>query len=281
VKRRALLPIPLLIALPWLSGCTEEPNGPAIALVTVSDLPAEAGQAEGPLAPFLSSAARAPLVGPGTGPERFDPAQALGALLSRTALEPASGAPGRLVLGPERQTLFELEANAGLETASFVTDHAFDEEFGFQQGVFQAHDRAWIEINAEASWLATAIEGARLFLAEKLPRPMEDAPCVWLHLDLSLVEARGDRGAQLAQAIELLGAELERRADQRLILVALPRSPGDLSLLAARGPGLAAGESAPLEPAAAGQRLLEWIGHADIGGVARPIPTADSPTQRP
>lgn len=279
--RRAPRPLPLLLALPWLPGCTAEPNGPALALVTVSDLPAEAGAPEGALWPFLASAARAPLRGSGAGPERFDPAQALAELLVRSPLEPAAGAPGRLVLGPEHQTLFELEANAGLETASFTTDHAYDEEFGFQQGIFQAHDMAWIEINAEASWLATAIEGARVFLAEKLPRPMEDAPCLWLHLDLSLVEDRGQRGASLARALETLGAQLEGRADQRLLLVALPRSAGDLSLAAARGPGLVPGETPALEPAAAGQRLLEWLGHQAVEGVARPIGAAEQGTRRP
>ena len=59
--RRAPRPLPLLLALPWLPGCTAEPNGPALALVTVSDLPAEAGAPEGALWPFLASAARARL----------------------------------------------------------------------------------------------------------------------------------------------------------------------------------------------------------------------------
>lgn len=268
---RSSAPFPWLAALlAGLCACTGEPNGPAALLITVSDLPAEALAPGSPLVSLMGGAQPLAVSGPGAGPESFYPSQAIGSCFAREAQELPRGAPHRIVLPGRTDTLAELEANAGIETASFVTDHAFDEEFGFQQGFFQAHDMAWIEINAQAGWLDTAVAGAEQYLAQKLPRPMEDAPFVWLHLDLALIEDPAARGPRLAEYLERLAQSMAPRADHRLILWALPRAATHASSILVSGAGPTDLGSSPITPQELGQRIPTWLNQVISGAIVVP-----------
>jgi hypothetical protein len=276
-------PAPSPASLPWLASallclcaCTQPPNGPATLLITVSDLPTEALSSTGPLTSFVEAAQQLAVSGPGVDSAGFYPSLAVGTCFTREPLEVPSGAPGNVVLPGILNTLAELEANAGIETASFVTDHAFDEEFGFQQGFFQAHDMAWIELSASSGWLDTAIASAEVYLAQKLPRPMEDAPFVWLHLDLSLIEDPAGRSAQVADCLERLGRSLAAREDHRLILWALPRNPAHASAVLVRGAAVPDLGSGPLTPLELGQRLPTWLGQVISGTIVRPAGATQS-----
>jgi hypothetical protein len=129
---------------------------------------------------------------------------------------------------------------------------------------------AWIEVNAQSGWLDTAVAGAERYLAQKLPRPMEDAPFVWLHLDLALIEDPAFRGARLAEYLERLTAVLAPRADHRLILWATPRAANHASSIVVRGAGPTDLGSGPVTPQELGQRLPSWLDQVIAGSIVRP-----------
>ncbi len=215
-----------------MAGCTPVPTGPTIVLITVGGLPQEqVADPEGPLADFLSKAWSAK-VAPG---EHGLAADLASALCGKT-IEPLSGEPFEVVLPPDVDTLPEVFSRYGLETAAYLTDARLVEELGFFQGSLHGGDLPLLIAEATSGPLRGAVELAHGFLEQKLPRPMEDASFVWLHLDLGLIPEVAARGRFLGATLRNLNEALEVRPDSALALLCLSDQPGDASLLAAQSP---------------------------------------------
>lgn len=230
MKRLHRLAAPLGAAA--LSACVAgEPAGPPFALLTVSG-------AGSPAFAEVMDEARVVLV-------EADGERTTWALLAAlvTGVEPPRVVDGEAArLSGSTTTLFEALTAAGLETAAFLDGENLTEESGLLQGVFQMLDGPTLDLATDGPTDTFAADEALAFLGDKLPRPMEDAPAVWVHLDLR--QAGSEEAASKASALwQRFGELLADRPGALMVAVALPTA--DL-------PGAALLRGADTAPSASG-----------------------------
>ncbi|MHC4893067.1 MAG: hypothetical protein ACYTFV_06785 [Planctomycetota bacterium] len=205
---RALLNLALLAAL--ASCVPQAPAGPPVVLITVA----------GVGSPGVLRAMDDGRVIPITADETRSGWDLLAAL--QLGDEPPAPDPSGFQRIPgERTTLLEVFTTAGLETAAFLEGPGQTEESGLFQGAFHTLDGPTLALAAEDDAEVMATEEALDFVAGKLPRPNEDAPCVWLHLEhgeLALEEAQARFGDVWSRTLDLLGD----RPDALIVALALP-----------------------------------------------------------
>lgn len=221
-------PLPLAPLALLVAGCiAQEPTGPPIAILTVSTAqPLDVAA----VAPDVEAVATAPRDGRGD----FELlAASFGAAPELIAAGPFPVLPGAATTLAERATA------AGFEAAAFTSGASAREESGLLQGHLHGEDEPLLASRLAAGEASparlarTATDGARAFVEQKLPRPMEDASYVWLHLDLTAVDApEAERLVRDAWSA-LDGAHGDREALRVLWL--LPTAAGGGSLAATGG----------------------------------------------
>ncbi len=197
-----------------LSSCVvEPPSGPPAVLITVSG-------AGSPAAAGAMDDARVALLDADGSRSAWE---LLAGLL--TAQEPPPPQEGWLRLPGAATTLVEAIGSTGIETAIFAAGGASTSESGgLLQGALHVLDGPLLEALGGEDPARFAIGEAESFLLSKLPRPMEDAPFVWLHLELGALEPERARAA-VDEAWGRMGAALDGRPESLRVLVVLP-TPG-------------------------------------------------------
>jgi hypothetical protein len=240
---RPMLRCGLPLGLVVLCACVaEDPSGPPVLLVTV------AGAGSPALANVLPSGQAWLLEADG----RRSTAELLGALITGAEPPPLSPA-GRLHLPGTALTLAERFSALGFETAGAFADLELDEALGLGQGLLHTSDGPLLASLAPSDPLGAAVAEIAGFVAAKLPRPMEDAPFAWLHLDL--------RGRTAEEARATFDGAWGTLAEATVAAPDCVRFA--LALPTAELPG-AVLRVAPGEPGAAGTAPLSLLAVADL-----------------
>ena len=253
--------LPLLTLTLLAAGCAvEPPSGPPFVLVTVDG---------------VGSAGLAPLMDDGrvvqVEADESAPTWALMAALVTGDEPPASidGQPPRVPGAAE--TLLESATAHGLETAAFLSDTVLTEESGLLQGAFHGYDGPTSTIAAEGDVLAWVEREAIEYIESKLPRPMEDAPAVWIHLDLvgQEIEAARSRVDELSTRLANQFSELPEAI---VAFVALPTATAPSAIVVRGGAVAPSRSSLPLSIVDVAPTLAGLAGFTQTEG-ARPIGT--------
>ncbi|MEO0649636.1 MAG: hypothetical protein AAFZ65_03015 [Planctomycetota bacterium] len=223
MERPLKLAAPLAAAL--LSACVAgEPAGPPLVVLSVSGAgsPAFSGAMEGARVAFLEAD------GERSTWEHL-------AALATGEEPPRVGAGERAYLPGSTSTLLETVTRAGFETAAFLDGPTLTEESGLLQGAFHLLDGPTLELSTDGPTDSFAADEALAFVGDKLPRPMEDAPAVWVHLNLS---GAGPEEAErkLTGLWERFVALLDEHPEALLVGVALP-TPSTPGAVLLRGAG--------------------------------------------
>ncbi|QDU69826.1 hypothetical protein [Engelhardtia mirabilis] len=210
-------------ALLVVAGCVAgEPTGPPVTILTVST---RSALDVGEIAPGASGT----VVELNAGDSDWN---RLARLMCADAPAVDDG-PFPLLPG-SAATLAERASDAGFETAAYVTGEATREEGGLLQGWFHGYDGPSLESLAPGSAERLAAYLGADFVKSKLPRPMEDASFLWVHLDLTGFDAPA--AAKLAaDAWRQLGEASSSRPDAVRVLALLPAGSTSVTLASTAG----------------------------------------------
>lgn len=179
--------------------------------------------------------------------------------LAGEAIAPLPGEPFEVVVPPDSHTIAERFSRYGMETAAFLSADPLREELGFFQGILHGSDLPLLMAEADQGPLRGAVDGAYTFLEDKLPRPMEDAAFLWLHLDLELIPDPQARGPFFEKTIEHFEDLLARRPDSTLVWSSFGQGES-AGAVGVRSPW-SAGPQAPIQAQGIFQVLVEAAGH--------------------
>ena len=237
-------------ALIGLTACTPTPTGPTVLWITASELPqvpegmAVARGGQGLLADLASA-----LIG--------------------EEVTPLAGEPRDVIVPPKADTLCEVVARYGLETAAYLTEPGLREEFGFLQGALHSSDLPMLMAESPEGPLRGAVSAAYGFLEQKVPRPMEDGALVWLHLNLALIPDETARADFLSTTVAHFESLLKRRPDSALVLVGFG-APGEAGSVSVRSPW-SDGPAEPIRATDLFEVVLDGMGHELDGNRTRRV----------